>query len=85
MKLKSTFLMLAAAPLALAEYRPDAVAPIGVMGDHLHDAGQFMASYRYMYMRMEQNFDGTSSVSDQSVLADPRSWSLLPTWIWTCT
>ena len=64
--------MLAAAPLALAEYRPDAVAPIGVMGDHLHDAGQFMASYRYMYMRMEQNFDGTSSVSDQSVLADPR-------------
>ena len=72
MKLKSIFTMLAAAPLALAEYRPDALAPIGVMGEHLHAEGQFMASYRYMHMRMEQNFLGTGSVSDGSVLADPQ-------------
>ena len=72
MKLNSTFLMLAAAPLALAEYRPDAFAPIGVMGEHLHAKEQFMASYRYQFMRMEQNFVGTGSVSDGSVLADPR-------------
>ncbi|MBR01058.1 MAG: hypothetical protein CMO60_09395 [Verrucomicrobiales bacterium] len=70
MNFKSTFIMLAAAPLALAEYRPDAFAPIGVMGEHLHAKDQFMASYRYMNMRMEQNFVGTGSVSDGSVLAD---------------
>lgn len=72
MNFKSTFIILAAAPLALAEYRPDAFAPIGVMGEHLHAKDQFMASYRYMNMRMEQNFVGTGSVSDGSVLADPR-------------
>ncbi|MDB4544693.1 transporter, partial [Akkermansiaceae bacterium] len=72
MKLNSTFIMLAAAPLALAEYRPDAFAPIGVMGEHLHAKGQFMGSYRYMHMRMEQNFVGSGPVSDGSVLADPR-------------
>lgn len=39
-------------------------APIGVMGDHVHRKGGLMASYRYMYMNMERNYDGDSSISD---------------------
>jgi len=47
--------------------RADTYAPIGVMGDHIHKKGTLMASYRYMFMQMNENFDGTSSVSDASV------------------
>lgn len=43
-------------------------APIGVMGDHLHPTGEWMASYRFMFMRMSENFDGTHSISDAEVL-----------------
>lgn len=50
--------------------RPDSHAPIGVMAGHTHKKGEWMASYRYMFMRMEQNYDGSSSVSDASVLQD---------------
>jgi hypothetical protein len=50
--------------------RPDGHAPIGVMGDHTHSKGEFMASYRYMFMEMDGNRDGTSSVSDREVLED---------------
>ena len=48
---------------ALAQSRPDAHAPIGVMGDHTHDKGEWMLSYRYMYMNMTGNRVGTDSVS----------------------
>lgn len=50
--------------------RPDAHAPIGVMGDHMHGAGEFMFSYRYMRMRMDENRDGTANMSDGDVLRD---------------
>lgn len=50
--------------------RPDSHAPIGVMADHTHGKGEFMASYRYMFMSMEQHFDGSSTVSDATVLQD---------------
>ena len=43
--------------------RPDAHAPIGVMGDHLHKKGEFMLSYRFMNMKMEDNRDGTNDLS----------------------
>lgn len=33
--------------------RADGHAPIGVMGDHMHKAGEFMFSYRFMQMSME--------------------------------
>ena len=33
--------------------RPDGHAPIGVMGEHRHKKGDWMASYRYMSMEME--------------------------------
>jgi hypothetical protein len=48
--------------------RPDGHAPIGVMGDHTHGAGEFMVAYRYMFMNMEGNRDGTDNLSDQEVL-----------------
>lgn len=48
--------------------RPDGHAPIGVMADHTHGAGEFMFSYRYMYMNMDGNRSGTDSLSDAEVL-----------------
>ncbi|UCE87518.1 MAG: transporter [Deltaproteobacteria bacterium] len=50
--------------------RPDAHAPIGVMGEHLHGAGGRMLSYRYMRMRMDGNRDGTERIGTGAVLAD---------------
>jgi len=44
--------------------------PIGVMGGHLHGAGDWMLSYRFMHMDMQGNREGTSSVSTAEVLAD---------------
>lgn len=49
--------------------RADSHAPIGVMGDHMHDAGEFMLSYRFMSMQMDGNRDGTSSTSTSEVLS----------------
>lgn len=48
--------------------RPDAVAPAGVMDDHVHRAGHWMLSYRFMYMSMDGMRDGTHKVSTQKVL-----------------
>lgn len=50
--------------------RADSHAPIGVMADHTHHAGEFMLSYRYMYMDMDGNRDGDSRVGVDDVLAD---------------
>lgn len=50
--------------------RPDGHAPIGVMGDHTHEAGEWMLSYRYMFMDMEDNRDGTSRVSTEEIHED---------------
>lgn len=49
-------------------HRADSHAPIGVMRDHVHKEGEFMLSYRYMYMFMDDNRTGSSKVSDASVL-----------------
>jgi len=48
--------------------RPDAHAPIGVMGDHVHKKGEWMFSYRYMYMGMDGNREGTAAISEADVL-----------------
>jgi hypothetical protein len=48
--------------------RPDAHAPIGVMADHVHEAGEWMVSMRYMRMEMDGMRDGTRSLSAQEVL-----------------
>ena len=51
----------------LAPVRADGHAPIGVMGDHMHKAGEWMLSYRFMRMDMEGNRIGTDSVSPDVV------------------
>jgi len=56
-------------PLLLADARPDAHAPIGVMGDHKHAGGEFMLSYRYMQMNMGDNIDGNNEVNVGDILS----------------
>lgn len=47
--------------------RPDAHAPIGVMGDHLHPKGGFMVSLRYMNMQMKGNRLGATSIDNTTI------------------
>lgn len=47
--------------------RPDDHAPISVMGDHYHEAGEFMFSYRFMSMSMKDNLIGSDRVSPDAV------------------
>ena len=73
--------LLTIAPCALAHdwvgARADGHAPIGVMGDHTHAAGDWMLSYRYMTMRMDGNIDGTSDLSNSEVRA--HGFMVVPT------
>lgn len=50
--------------------RPDSHAPISIMGDHLHDKGEWMFSYRYMTMQMNDNYVNSNEVSNADVLQD---------------
>jgi len=50
--------------------RPDAHAPISVMGDHTHREGGWMLSYRYMNMQMDGMRRGTKRVNSQSVFTE---------------
>lgn len=50
-------------------HRPDSHAPIGVMGDHMHKKGEWMVSYRYKTMNMDGSLNGSSGVSDRTVLS----------------
>lgn len=64
---------LACAPATLLAHdqdapRSDSHAPIGVMGDHLHEQGEFMASYRYMRMEMSGNYIGQREVSPEFIV-----------------
>ena len=68
--------LLACSPAFAHEWdsaRPDSHAPISVMGDHTHNAGEFMLSYRYMTMEMEGTIDGRDGVSDADVLQNYRA------------
>jgi hypothetical protein len=49
--------------------RPDGHAPIGVMGDHTHGPGEWMASFRSMYMHMDGNRSGSDDLSTAEVNA----------------
>lgn len=42
-------------------------APIGVMADHRHKKGEWMTSYRYMYMDMSGNRDGDDGLSPEDI------------------
>ena len=48
--------------------RADSHAPIGVMGEHMHKAGEWMLSYRFMRMDMEGNRIGTDEVSPEDIV-----------------
>ncbi|MCS3903708.1 hypothetical protein J2T55_001739 [Methylohalomonas lacus] len=48
--------------------RADGHAPIGVMGDHMHGAGEWMISYRFMHMDMAGNHIGTDDVSPEDIV-----------------
>ena len=45
----------------------DSHAPIGVMGDHMHNKGEWMVSYRYMQMHMDGHQIGTNNVSPETI------------------
>ena len=49
------------------QHHQHGLAPIGVMGDHLHPAGEWMLSYRAMFMHMDQNYRGSHSISTAEV------------------
>ena len=46
--------------------------PIGVMGDHMHEASTRMLSYRYMFMEMDGNRNKTDRLGTSDVLKDFR-------------
>ncbi len=47
--------------------RPDGHAPISIMGDHYHKKGEFMMSYRFMPMWMEDNINGSDDISSAAI------------------
>lgn len=47
---------------------PQSHAPIGVMGDHIHKKGEWMISYRYMNMSMEDNLLGNDNISPEEIV-----------------
>ncbi len=60
--------------------------PIGVMGDHLHQEGEWMFSYRFARMNMSGNRDGTNSLSPEEIVtgvnnrfAPPGTLRVVPT------
>ena len=48
---------------------PNGHAPIGVMSDHMHKKGEFMFSYRFMYMAMDGMLNGSNDASNEDILA----------------
>lgn len=52
---------------------PDSHAPMGVMGDHTHNAGEWMFSYRFMNMSMKDNKKGRDSISPEQIVSTVSS------------
>ncbi len=59
-----------------ASSRADDHAPIGVMQDHVHGAGEWMVSYRFMRMDMDGNRDGVERVSTTDIV-DPAGYGFM--------
>ncbi|MGB0199172.1 MAG: transporter [Flavobacteriaceae bacterium] len=47
--------------------RPDGHAPIRVMGDHYHQKGEVMFSYRFMPMWMDGNLQGSKYIDNENI------------------
>ena len=74
-------LLALAAPVA-AQWnasRADSHAPIGVMADHRHEAGEVMLSYRYMTMTMEGSRVGTDPIADADIVSPGGGFMITPT------
>lgn len=74
-------LLLLATP-AVAQWnasRADSHAPIGVMGDHRHEAGEVMLSYRFMTMTMEGSRIGSDPVADADIVSPAGGFMITPT------
>lgn len=56
--------------------KPGYHAPIGIMADHTHDKGEWMFSYRYMYMNMEDLKNGANDAPFSTAL---ESYMVSPT------
>ncbi len=61
-------------------------APISIMGDHTHDKGKWMVSYNFERMHMQENRQGTSSISPEAIAttisnpnAPPNTLRVVPT------
>ena len=54
----------------LFQPRADSHAPIGVMGDHLHQKGELMLSYRFMRMEMGGSRVGTNEVTPEQIVTN---------------
>ena len=59
-------------------FRPDSHAPIGVISDHAHEAGEVMFSYRYMFMNMNQNYVDMKRVSTDDIIAPKGQFAISP-------
>lgn len=46
-------------------------APMSIMGEHVHEQGEWMLSYRYMFMDMDGMRRGNDGVSSAQVFASP--------------
>lgn len=76
------FALLALAAPVAAQWnasRADSHAPIGVMGDHRHEAGEVMLSYRYMTMIMEGSRIGTDPIADAEIVSPGGGFMITPT------
>lgn len=49
-------------------FRADSHAPLGVMGDHLHKRGEWMFSYRFMHMDMNNNRISDNGISPETIV-----------------
>jgi hypothetical protein len=54
--------------LSLEELLETNILTVNVLGSHTHLAGQWMLSYKYMFMWMDGNRDGTDRISHGKVL-----------------
>lgn len=87
-KLAFTLSLLAAAPVLAHQDLTSALAsgairhaPLGVMGDHVHNTGEWMFSYRFMRMEMAGNLDGSDSISPAEItgsMMDPGPYMVAP-------
>jgi hypothetical protein len=50
--------------------RPDALAPAGIMTDHVHEKRKFGIAYSYMSMVMQSNQSGTNAINNSQVFTN---------------